>query len=74
LLPPVPPSSVPSVPKNWQNFGTIGGVIGGDGLLYEQLDIPGSYQGKSGTFEFMKDTKGEINHRVFKPTKGWLHG
>jgi hypothetical protein len=60
----------PELVKNWQNFGTVRDVIGGDRLPYKLLKIPGSYQGKSGVFEFMKDANGEITHRLFRPTKG----
>ena len=39
---------------------------GTDNSWYEHLDIPGSYKGKDGVFEFIKNNKGEINHRFFR--------
>ena len=32
-----------------------------------KLSIPGSYKGKEGVFEFIKEPNGDINHRLFKP-------
>ena len=39
---------------------------GTDNSWYEHLDIPGSYKEKDGVFEFIKNNKGEINHRYFR--------
>lgn len=33
------------------------------------LTIPGGYKGREGSFEFIKDANGAINHRLFKPEK-----
>jgi len=43
-------------------------ITGGDGVVREMLKIPGEYRGKSGAFEFIKDSDGAINHRYFRPT------
>jgi len=47
-------------------FGKYSTKIGKDGKLYHWLEVSGSYGGKQGTFEFIKDSKGIINHRFFK--------
>ena len=38
---------------------------GGDGKIYEHLHIKGSYRGKDGVFEYIKDSNGNITHRFF---------
>lgn len=40
---------------------------GGDGKIYEHLHIKGSYRGKDGVFEYIKDSNGNITHRFFNP-------
>ena len=40
---------------------------GADGKAYQWLEMRGSYGGKTGTFEFIKDSNGVINHRYLKP-------
>jgi len=47
-------------------FGTWSTKIGSDGRPYQWLEMHGSYGGKTGVFEFIKDEKGIINHRYFK--------
>lgn len=46
-------------------YGKWSKRIGGDGEPYQWLEIEGRYGGKTGTFEFIKDSKGVINHRFF---------
>ena len=46
-------------------FGQYTTKVGGDGKVYQWLKMAGSYGGKSGTFEYVKDAKGLINHRFF---------
>ncbi len=46
-------------------FGKWSTKIGADGKLYQWLEVPGSYAGKTGTFEFIKDVNGVITHRFF---------
>ena len=41
-------------------------IIGNDGKSYTKLSIAGTYNGKSGNFEFIKDSNGTINHIFFK--------
>lgn len=46
-------------------YGKRWTITGKDGKKYEILEIKGSYRGKDGTFEYIKNNKGEINHRYF---------
>lgn len=39
------------------------------GKTYPKLEIEGSYNGKDGVFEFIKDKNGNISHRKFEPYK-----
>jgi RHS repeat-associated protein len=39
--------------------------IGADGKVYQWLKMKGSYGGKQGVFEYIKDVNGLINHRYF---------
>lgn len=43
-------------------------IKGGDGVVRDMLKIPAEYRGKQGVFEFIKESDGAINHRLFKPT------
>ena len=46
-------------------YGQLSTLIGADGKVYQWLKKDGSYGGKIGTFEFIKDANGVINHRFF---------
>jgi len=66
--------SFPELVKNFESSGTVSKLTGGDGTLYQKLEIPGSYstpsgKGSNGNFEFIKDADGNINHRLFVPEK-----
>jgi hypothetical protein len=57
----------------FEDSGTVSTITGGDGQTYQMLEIPGSYTSSSGnlydgTFQFIKDSDGVINHRLFVPT------
>ncbi len=56
-------------PKSVDGFATKFGKwstkVGNDGKTYQWLELSGSYKGKSGTFEFIRDADGVINHRFF---------
>lgn len=56
----------PDKVENFSGDGIVENIKGGDGNLYTKLIIPGSYNGKDGYFEFIKDSNGLINHRLFK--------
>jgi hypothetical protein len=47
-------------------FGEWSTKVGADGKTYQWLEMHGSYGGKTGTFEFIKDAYDIINHRYFK--------
>lgn len=59
------PESVTAFEKN----GQVIQIIGGDGIKRSKLTIPGWYRGKNGVFEFIKESNGDINHRLFSPFK-----
>jgi hypothetical protein len=59
----------PTSVEGFQNTGMVTKITGGDGITREKLEIPGSYKGKDGYFEFIKEPDGLINHRLFKPRK-----
>jgi len=59
----------PESVKAFQAAGQVTSIKGGDGVAREMLTIPGGYKGREGSFEFIKDANGVINHRLFKPEK-----
>ncbi|MCE6988167.1 RHS repeat-associated core domain-containing protein [Dyadobacter sp. CY323] len=50
-------------------YGNLVSQTGGDGKIYQKLSISGSYKGKVGIFEYIKNSSGEINHRFFHISK-----
>ncbi len=60
-------------PKSVDGFATKFGQwstkVGADGKTYQWLKMNGSYGGKTGTFEYIKDANGIINHRFFNVPK-----
>lgn len=59
----------PELVKNFEKYGKVENVTGGDGVVREMLKIPGHYKGKNGFFEFIKEADGTINHRFFNPIR-----
>lgn len=59
----------PESVKGFQQEGKVSTIIGGDGVSRKMLEIPGGYKGHKGNFEFIKESNGKINHRLFKPRK-----
>ena len=59
-----------SFPQSVDGFATKYGQwstkAGADGKAYQWLEMRGSYGDKTGTFEFIKDANGIINHRYLK--------
>ena len=58
-------------PKIVDNYGSLGNaktITGGDGLTRTLLEIPGAYGGKEGVFQYIIESNGMINHRLFVPT------
>jgi filamentous hemagglutinin len=60
----------PESVKGFQDAGQVTKITGGDGVARNMLKIPGSYRGKDGYFEFIKEPNGAINHRLFRPNPG----
>lgn len=58
----------PESVTTFQGAGQVTKITGGDGVVRDMLKIPGEYRGKQGVFEFIKESDGLINHRLFKPT------
>jgi len=57
----------PESVKAFQDSGSVSKITGGDGVTRDLLTIPGGYRGREGSFEFIKEGDGGINHRGFKP-------
>ncbi|WP_445223151.1 DUF637 domain-containing protein [Burkholderia glumae] len=49
--------------------GTVTQIVGGDGVTRWKLTIPGSYNGQTGVFEYIRNPDGTINHRLFVPNR-----
>jgi len=65
--------SFPESRRFFESFGTVRSIEGGDGVVRELLEIPGSYPNargvwKDGVFEFIKESDGLITHRFFRPS------
>ena len=62
-----------SFPESVDAFGADGRVAqitGGDNVVRTKVEIPGSYQGKEGIFEYIIEPDGvTCNHRLFRPNK-----
>jgi hypothetical protein len=60
-------------PESVDSFGANGKVTwftGGDGIVRSKVEIPGSYQGKNGVFQYILENDGvTCNHRLFVPNE-----
>ena len=68
IIKPRPNDPFHSYPKEVDAFEKDGVRFfkkGGDGAMYEHLQIRGAYRGKDGVFEYIKDSNGHITHRFF---------
>ena len=61
--------SCPKVVDSFSRYGKVSKIKGDDGITRQKLEIPGRYKGKEGVFEYIKESNGNINHRLFKPNK-----
>ena len=61
--------SCPEVVDSFSRYGKVSKIKGDDGITRQKLEIPGRYKGKEGVFEYIKESNGNINHRLFKPNK-----
>ncbi|WP_050496480.1 hemagglutinin repeat-containing protein [Pantoea vagans] len=59
--------SFPESVDGHANQGTVSVITGGDGVERLKLEISGSYRGKEGVFEYIREPNGSINHRLFIP-------
>jgi RHS repeat-associated protein len=57
----------PQSVEAFEDAGRVQSITGGNGVVRQQLSIPGEYQGRTGNFEFIKEPDGTINHRFFRP-------
>jgi hypothetical protein len=62
----------PNIVESFAKEGKYFRIRGNDGKMYEHLHIEGGYVSQSGniyegTFEFIKNSNGEITHRLFRP-------
>jgi filamentous hemagglutinin len=49
--------------------GQVTRIVGGDGVAYLSLRVDGAVNGAKGVFEYIKDSAGNINHRLFVPNR-----
>lgn len=59
-------------PEAVDSFGAYGKCfdeLGKDGLMYTHLEIPGSYKGYDGYFEYIWNSNKVCNHRLFRQLK-----
>ena len=61
--------SFPESADGYAEQGKISVIKGGDGVESLRLEITGSYRGKEGVFEYIREPNGAINHRLFVPKK-----
>lgn len=62
--------SFPESVTAFETSGTVRSITGGDGVVRQMLEIPGSYTDAKGVihdgvFQFIKEADGAINHRLF---------
>ena len=60
-----------SFPESVSGFGSdanITSIVGGDKIIRTKIEIPGSYMGKEGVFQYIIEPDGvTCNHRLFVP-------
>ena len=56
----------PDIVDNYGLYGKVTQITGRDGLSYTQVQIPGSYHGHDGVFEYIYDVNKKCNHRFFR--------
>ena len=62
--------SFPESVTAFESAGSVRTITGGDGVVRQMLEIPGSYGARDGVFQFIKEADGAINHRLFVPGPG----
>ena len=61
--------SFPQSVDGYTGQGTVSEITGGDGVKRWKLEIPGTYRGSEGVFEYIRNPDGTINHRLFVQDK-----
>ena len=61
--------SFPESVDGYAGQGTVSEITGGDGVKRWKLEIPGTYRGSEGVFEYIRNPDGTINHRLFVQDK-----
>lgn len=59
--------SFPESVKAFQKDRYVTTIKRGDGIIRTQFNIPGSYKGYNGEFQFMQEPNSLINDRFFQP-------
>jgi hypothetical protein len=56
----------PTSIDGFAGFGKKTEIIGGDGIKRLKIELPGSYRGHDGTFEWIIEPDNTVNHRFFQ--------
>lgn len=51
--------------RYFKSAGKVRSITGGDGVACRILEMPGSYGGRNGVFQFIKEADGAIKHGCF---------
>jgi filamentous hemagglutinin len=58
----------PDIVDNFGSLGTVKPLVGRDKIVRTLIEIPGSYKGKNGVFQYIIEPDGRTcNHRLFVP-------
>jgi len=49
---------------NFAGQGTTRQITGRDGVVRTKVELPGGYRGQEGTFEWIIEPDGTVNHRL----------
>lgn len=66
--------SFPDLADNFASSGKVGTITGGDGKVRKLVEIPGSYRGREGFFQYIIESDGVCNHRVFTTISKFIGG
>ena len=56
----------PSLIEKNASAGAVRTITGRDGVTRDMLEVRGAINGKPGTYEFIREPDGMINHRFFR--------
>ena len=57
----------PRIVDNYAGLGKKELIQGGDGLIRMRVAVEGAYKGQTGIFEWIIESNGSVNHRIFIP-------